>query len=82
VYTCYEILLGLYESKDVLSRMRDDKKMETHVKLRCIVCGGKFDSKYDKIPSKGTYRVGDIHRSFIHCERCRKRVDVKVIQVR
>ncbi len=62
--------------------MESEKKKEAHVKLRCTMCGGKFDSKFDKIPSIGTYRVGDVHKSFLHCERCKRRVDVKVVKVR
>jgi len=62
--------------------MKDEEKAEPHVKLRCTLCGGKFDSKYDKIPSIGTYRVGEVYRSLMYCERCKRRVDVKVIQVR
>ncbi len=53
-----------------------------HVQMRCMICGYKFDSKYDYLPDVGTFKVGDVHRNYIHCPRCKKRVDARVVSVR
>jgi len=55
---------------------------EPRVKLRCLQCKAKFDSRYDKLPDVGMYREGDVYKNFIYCEKCKKRVDVKVVEVK
>ena len=55
---------------------------ESRVKLRCLVCKAKFDSRYDKLPNIGTYKEGDVYNDFIYCEKCKRRVDVRVIKVK
>ncbi len=54
----------------------------SRVKLRCLNCKSKFDSRYDKLPDIGTYKEGEIYRNFIYCEKCKKRVDVRVVEVK
>ncbi len=60
----------------------NEEKSELHVQVRCMVCGYKFDSKYDFLPEVGTFKVGDVHRNYIYCPRCKKRVDARVVSVR
>ena len=55
---------------------------EPRVKLRCVNCKSKFDSRYDKLPAVGTYIVGEIYKDFMYCEKCKKRVDVRVVEVK
>ncbi len=61
---------------------KESQMSEPHVKLRCLACKAKFDSRYDKLPTIGTYKEGEIYRDFIYCEKCKKRVDVKVVEVK
>jgi len=62
--------------------MEKEEKNEPRVKLRCTRCGAKFDSKHDKIRSVGIFRVGDVHQNLLYCDRCERRVDVRVVEVR
>jgi len=53
-----------------------------HVKLRCVECKAKFDSKYDAIDTSVITSVGQTLPNFIFCERCGKRVSVVVVETR
>jgi len=55
---------------------------EPRVKLRCLECKSKFDSRYDKLPDVGTYKEGEVYKNLMFCEKCRKRVDVRVVEVK
>ena len=59
----------------------------THVKLRCMECKAKFDSKYDAFDTSGITAVGQILENFIFCQKigkrgCGKRVSVVVVDIR
>jgi len=62
--------------------MEKEEEKEPHIKLRCTRCGAKFDSKYDKVRSVGIFRVGDVHQNLLYCEKCKRRADVRVVEVR
>jgi C4-type Zn-finger protein len=53
-----------------------------HVKLRCMVCKAKFDSKYDAFDTSVITNVGQVLDNFIFCPRCGKRVSVVVFDIR
>jgi len=58
-----------------------------HVKLRCLVCKAKFDSKYDAFDTSVITNVGQVLENFIFCEKigkrgCGKRVSVVVVEIR
>jgi len=53
-----------------------------HVKLRCMECKAKFDSKYDAFDTSAITNVGQILQNFIFCQRCGKRVSVVVFDIR
>lgn len=58
-----------------------------HVKLRCMECKAKFDSKYDAFDTSGITNVGQILQNFIFCQKmgkrgCGKRVSVVVVDIR
>jgi hypothetical protein len=59
----------------------------THVKLRCLECKAKFDSKYDAFDTSVITNVGQILENFIFCPKigkrgCGKRVSVVVVDIR
>jgi C4-type Zn-finger protein len=54
----------------------------THVKLRCVECKAKFDSKYDAFDTSAITEVGQVLQNFIFCQRCGKRVSVVVFDIR
>ncbi|HKM76702.1 MAG TPA: hypothetical protein VJZ32_09800 [Candidatus Bathyarchaeia archaeon] len=54
----------------------------THVKLRCLECKAKFDSKYDAFDTSVITEVGQTLQNFIFCQRCGKRVSVVVFDIR
>jgi len=53
-----------------------------HVKLRCMECKAKFDSKFDAFDTSAITNVGQVLQNFIFCERCGKRVSVVVFDIR
>jgi len=58
-----------------------------HVKLRCMVCKAKFDSKFDAFDTSVITNVGQVLENFIFCEKigkrgCGKRVSVVVVDIR
>jgi uncharacterized protein with PIN domain len=53
-----------------------------HVKLRCLECKAKFDSKYDAFDTSVITNVGQVLQNFIFCQRCGKRVSVVVFDIR
>ncbi len=53
-----------------------------HVKLRCMECKAKFDSKYDAFDTSVITNVGQVLQNFIFCQRCAKRVSVVVFDIR
>ena len=53
-----------------------------HVKLRCMECKAKFDSKYDAFDTSAIVNVGQVLQNFIFCQRCGKRVSVVVFDIR
>jgi len=53
-----------------------------HVKLRCVECKAKFDSKYDAFDTSMITAVGQILPNFVFCQRCGKRVSVVVFDIR
>jgi hypothetical protein len=58
-----------------------------HVKLRCLVCKAKFDSKYDAFDTSVITNVGQVLENFIFCQKigkrgCGKRVSVVVVDIR
>ena len=53
-----------------------------HVKLRCVECKAKFDSKYDAFDTSVITTVGQELQNFIFCQRCGKRVSVVVFDIR
>jgi uncharacterized protein with PIN domain len=53
-----------------------------HVKLRCMECKAKFDSKYDAFDTSVITNVGQVLQNFIFCQRCGKRVSVVVFDIR
>jgi len=58
-----------------------------HVKLRCMECKAKFDSKFDAFDTSAITNVGQVLENFIFCEKigkrgCGKRVSVVVIDIR
>jgi uncharacterized protein with PIN domain len=53
-----------------------------HVKLRCVDCKAKFDSKYDAFDTSMITNVGQELQNFIFCQRCGKRVSVFVFDIR
>jgi len=53
-----------------------------HVKLRCVECKAKFDSKYDAFDTSVISKVGQVLPNFIFCQRCGKRVSVVVFDIR
>jgi len=53
-----------------------------HVKLRCLECKAKFDSKYDAFDLSVITEVGQTLQNFIFCQRCGKRVSVVVFDIR
>jgi C4-type Zn-finger protein len=53
-----------------------------HIKLRCMVCKAKFDSKYDAFDTSVITNVGQVLDNFIFCPRCGKRVSVVVFDIR
>lgn len=58
-----------------------------HVKLRCMECKAKFDSKYDAFDTSVITNVGQILENFIFCQKigkrgCGKRVSVVVVDIR
>ena len=53
-----------------------------HVKLRCMECKAKFDSKYDAFDTSAITTVGQVLQNFIFCQRCGKRVSVVVFDIR
>ena len=53
-----------------------------HVKLRCMECKAKFDSKYDAFDTSAVNTVGQVLQNFIFCQRCGKRVSVVVFDIR
>ena len=58
-----------------------------HVKLRCMECKAKFDSKYDAFDTSMITSVGQELQNFIFCQKfgkrgCGKRVSVVVIDIR
>jgi C4-type Zn-finger protein len=53
-----------------------------HVKLRCMECKAKFDSKYDAFDTSAITNVGQVLQNFIFCQRCGKRVSVVVFDIR
>jgi len=52
------------------------------VKLRCMECKAKFDSKYDAFDTAVITNVGQVLDNFIFCQRCGKRVSVVVFDIR
>jgi len=59
----------------------------THVKLRCMECKAKFDSKYDAFDTSAITHVGQVLENFIFCQKigrrgCGKRVSVVVTDMR
>jgi len=62
-------------------------KESHHVKLRCLECKAKFDSKYDAFDMSGITSVGQVLDNFIFCPKirrrgCGKRVSVVVVDIR
>jgi len=62
-------------------------KESQHVKLRCLECKAKFDSKYDAFDTSAITSVGQVLDNFIFCPKirrrgCGKRVSVVVIDIR
>ena len=62
-------------------------KESHHIKLRCVECKAKFDSKYDGFDTSVITNVGQILENFIFCEKigrrgCGKRVSVVVVDIR
>jgi uncharacterized protein with PIN domain len=53
-----------------------------HVKVRCVECKAKFDSKYDAFDTSIITNVGQELQNFIFCQRCGKRVSVVVFDIR
>ena len=58
-----------------------------HIKLRCMECKAKFDSKYDAFDTSAITTVGQVLENFIFCPKtgrrgCGKRVSVVVVDVR
>lgn len=53
-----------------------------HVKLRCMTCKAKFDSKYDAFDTSVITNVGQVLENFIFCQKCKKRVSVVVFDIR
>jgi len=53
-----------------------------HVKLRCVDCKAKFDSKYDAFDTSMITDVGQELQNFVFCQRCGKRVSVVVFDIR
>jgi uncharacterized protein with PIN domain len=53
-----------------------------HVKLRCVDCKAKFDSKYDAFDTSMITNVDQELQNFIFCQRCGKRVSVVVFDIR
>ncbi|MGA2460118.1 MAG: hypothetical protein ABSF82_01705 [Candidatus Bathyarchaeia archaeon] len=53
-----------------------------HVKLRCMECKAKFDSKYDAFDTAVITNVGQVLDNFIFCQKCKKRVSVVVFDIR
>jgi len=58
-----------------------------HVKLRCMECKAKFDSKYDAFDTSVITNVGQVLENFIFCQKigkrgCGKRVSVVVVDIR
>jgi len=53
-----------------------------HVKLRCMECKSKFDSKYDAFDTAVITNVGQVLDNFIFCQKCKKRVSVVVFDIR
>jgi len=53
-----------------------------HVKVRCVECKAKFDSKYDAFDTSAIMNVGQELQNFIFCQRCGKRVSVVVFDIR
>jgi hypothetical protein len=60
---------------------------KAHVRLRCMVCKAKFDSKYDAFDTSAITNVGQVLENFIFCPKigkrgCGKRVSVVVVDIR
>jgi len=58
-----------------------------HVRLRCMECKAKFDSKYDAFDTSAITNVGQVLENFIFCPKvgrrgCGKRVSVVVFDIR
>jgi hypothetical protein len=53
-----------------------------HIKLRCMECKAKFDSKYDAFDTSVITNVGQVLQNFIFCQKCHKRVSVVVFDIR
>jgi hypothetical protein len=58
-----------------------------HVKIRCMECKAKFDSKYDAFDTSVITNVGQVLENFIFCPKigrrgCGKRVSVVVVDIR
>jgi len=58
-----------------------------HVKVRCVECKAKFDSKYDAFDTSTITNVGQVLENFIFCQKigrrgCGKRVSVVVTDIR
>ena len=54
----------------------------SHIKLRCMNCKAKFDSKYDAFDTSVITNVGQVLENFIFCQKCGKRVTVVVFDIR
>ena len=62
-------------------------KKTKHVKVRCMECKAKFDSKYDAFDTSMITSVGQELPNFIFCQKvgkrgCGKRVSVVVFDIR
>lgn len=53
-----------------------------HIKLRCVECKAKFDSKYDAFDTSVITNVGQVLQNFIFCQKCANRVSVVVFDIR
>ena len=71
--------MGTVPSVCEVSRM---SQKTAHVKLRCMECKAKFDSKYDAFDTAVITNVGQVLDNFIFCQRCGKRVSVVVFDIR
>ena len=58
------------------------EKARRRVKLRCVVCKQKFDSKFDGFSTDGIFSVNEVIQNFIMCPRCHRRVDAVVIEIK